>query len=193
MTGMRGSGMRGTGMRGRGVAVLAALAAAGLVGGCQTTVQETFGIGKRAPDEFQIVKRQPLIMPPDSTLRPPRPGEVGPATQTTSVQAREVLTGTAAPAPDTTLSGGEQALLTDTRTQADPNIRRMLLEENTELANIDESRFLIILDWQRRRMTPQGTPINAAAEADRLRAEGISSTGPVTVRTGSTPLPQTGS
>ncbi len=176
-------------MRALGVAVLAA----GLASGCQTTVQETFGIGKRAPDEFQIVRRQPLIIPPDATLRPPRPGEAGPATQSASSQAREVLTGTPSPAPDTALSSGEQALLADTRTQAQPDIRRLLLEENTELANIDESRFLVILDWQRRRMTPQGTPINAAAEAERLRAEGIASTGPVTIRTGSTPLPQTGS
>ena len=174
-------------------AASAAMLAAGLLGGCQTTVQETFGIGKRAPDEFQIVRRQPLIVPPDATLRPPRPGETGPATQSASSQAREVLTGTGSQTPDTTLSGGEQALLTDTRTQADPEIRRRLLEENTELANIDESRFLMILDWQRRRMTPQGTPVNATAEAERLRAEGIASTGPVTVRTGTTPLPQTGS
>lgn len=179
-------------MRAAGLAVLAALTA-GATAGCQTTVQETFGIGKRAPDEFQIVRRQPLIIPPDATLRPPRPGETGPATITASAQAREVLTGTAPPVPDTTLSPGEQALLTDTRVQAEPDIRRVLLEENTELTNIDESRFLIILDWQRRRMTPQGTPINATAEAERLRAEGIASTGPVTIRTGSEPLPQAGS
>ena len=86
-------------MRPRGPAVLAVLAA-GLAGGCQTTVQETFGIGKRAPDEFQIVRRQPLIIPPDATLRPPRPGEAGPATQSASSQAREVLTGTADPVPE---------------------------------------------------------------------------------------------
>jgi hypothetical protein len=176
-------------IRAWGLAVLATA----LVGGCQSTVQETFGIGKRAPDEFQIVRRQPLIIPPDATLRPPRPGETGPATQSASSQAREVLTGGASPAPDTTLSTGEQALLTDARLPANPDIRRLLLEENTELATIDESRFLMILDWQRRRMTPQGTPINATAEAERLRAEGITSTGPVTIRTGSTPLPQTGS
>lgn len=179
-------------MRPRGLAVLAVLAA-GLTSGCQTTVQETFGIGKRAPDEFQIVRRQPLIIPPDATLRPPRPGEPGPGAPSTSAQAREVLTGAAPPAPDTTVSSGEQALLADARLPANPDIRRLLMEENTELASIDESRFLIILDWQRRRMTPQGTPINASAEAERLRAEGIASTGPVTIRTGSEPLPQTGS
>ena len=46
-------------------AALAALA------GCSGTVQEKLGLGKRAPDEFQVVRRAPLILPPDYSLRPP--------------------------------------------------------------------------------------------------------------------------
>ena len=57
--------------------MIGALAGDDCCGVCGGTVQETFGIGKRQPDEFQIVRRQPLIVPPDSTLRPPRPGETG--------------------------------------------------------------------------------------------------------------------
>ena len=59
------------------------------------TVQEAFGIGKRQPDEFQIVRHQPLILPPDNTLRPPRPGEIGAQDVSTADQARQVLTGNA--------------------------------------------------------------------------------------------------
>jgi hypothetical protein len=175
-------------MRGGAWPWAAGLACSLLLAGCQSTVQETFGIGKRAPDEFQIVRTQPLIIPPDATLRPPRPGEPGPAEVSTADQAREVLTGTAAPAASSTRSPGESALLADTRVQADPGIRQTLLEENTELTSIDESRFLTILDFQRRRSTPQPDVINPAEEAARLREQGISSTGPVTVQTGSTPL-----
>jgi len=165
-----------------------ALAAATLllVTGCGSTVQETLGIGKRQPDEFQIVRRQPLIIPPDASLRPPRPGERGPAEVSTSDQARELLTG------ETTLpeggSAGERALLGQATTPADADIRRKLLEENTELATIDDSRFLTILNWQRQRLLPQGEPIDAAAEAARLRGEGIAVPGPATQLTGSTPL-----
>ena len=36
-------------------------------------------MGKRSPDEFAVVRRAPLILPPDYGLRPPRPGETGPA------------------------------------------------------------------------------------------------------------------
>lgn len=157
-----------------------------LVAGCGATVQETLGIGKRQPDEFQIVRRQPLIVPPDASLRPPRPGERGPQETTTSSQAREILTGEA-PLPDGG-SVGEQALLGQVATQADPEIRRKLLEENTELATIDDSRFLVILNWQRQRLLPQGEPIDAGAEAARLRGEGIAVPGPATQLTGSTPL-----
>ena len=36
-------------------------------------------MGKRSPDEFAVVSRAPLIVPPDFELRPPRPGESAPA------------------------------------------------------------------------------------------------------------------
>jgi hypothetical protein len=173
----------------RGCCAALAAAALLLVTGCDTTVQETLGIGKRQPDEFQIVRRQPLIIPPDASLRPPRPGERGPAEVSSSAQARALLTGETS--PDDTSSTGERALLAQATTPADPDIRRKLLEENTELATIDDSRFLMILNWQRRRMTPQGEPIDAAAEAARLRGEGIAVPGPATQLTGSTPLTDT--
>jgi hypothetical protein len=177
--------------RGRAGQREAALACVLLLSACQSTVQQTFGIGKRAPDEFQIVRRQPLIIPPDSTLRPPQPGEPGPQEVSTATQAREVLTGTQATSPPApvTMSPGESALLADAKTQADPDIRRRLLEENTELTSIDESRFLMILDFQRSRLVPQPNVLNPTEESARLREQGITSTGPVTVQTGSTPLP----
>ena len=38
----------------------------------------TFGLTRDAPDEFQVTTRAPLSMPPDFTLRPPRPGAARP-------------------------------------------------------------------------------------------------------------------
>jgi len=60
---------------------------------------------------------------------------------------------------------------------ADPNIRDVILTENTELTQLDESRFLFILDFQRRAMVEArglDTPLDPAAEAARLEAEGLS-------------------
>ena len=41
--------------------------------GC-SDAKEQLGLTRSAPDEFAVVKRAPLAMPPDYTLRPPRPG-----------------------------------------------------------------------------------------------------------------------
>ena len=57
-------------------------------------VQETFGMNRKAPDEFVVYSRPPLSVPPEFDLKPPRPGEESPAVLTTEAQARELLLGT---------------------------------------------------------------------------------------------------
>lgn len=57
-------------------------------------VQETFGMNRKAPDEFVVYSRPPLSVPPEFDLKPPRPGEESPNVITTEDQAREVLLGT---------------------------------------------------------------------------------------------------
>ena len=42
------------------------------------TLKEQAGLTKKAPDEFTIITKAPLVMPPDFSLRPPRPGAKGP-------------------------------------------------------------------------------------------------------------------
>jgi hypothetical protein len=65
------------------------------LGGCaRGSVQDALGLGKRAPDEFAVVKRAPLIVPPEFDLRPPDPGAPRPNIGRTSDQARVALTGT---------------------------------------------------------------------------------------------------
>lgn len=57
-------------------------------------VQQTFGMNRKAPDEFVVYSRPPLAVPPDFDLQPPRPGEESPGVVTTEAQARELLLGT---------------------------------------------------------------------------------------------------
>ncbi|MGI9439577.1 MAG: DUF3035 domain-containing protein [Parvibaculales bacterium] len=52
------------------ILLVAGLALATSLAGCA----ETFGYGKNAPDEFNVVKKPPLILPPDYRLRPPQAG-----------------------------------------------------------------------------------------------------------------------
>lgn len=55
-------------------------------------MRESLGLTRDAPDEFTVVSRPPLSLPPDFTLRPPRPGEP-PRGTTPDAQARSLLTG----------------------------------------------------------------------------------------------------
>jgi hypothetical protein len=155
---------------------------------CGGTVQERLGMSRRAPDEFQVVRRQPLVIPPEYRL--PAPGTPSPAQQQRDV-SRDVQTalfGGAAAAPSPGPSRGEEVLLAAVPGAAQPGIRDLILTENTELTQLDESRFLFILDFQRRNMTAASgvlTPIDPTAEAARLEAEGASAR-VVTRRVGST-------
>ena len=37
--------------------------------------KQSMGLGRQTPDEFVVMKRQPLSMPPDYNLSPPEPGK----------------------------------------------------------------------------------------------------------------------
>jgi Protein of unknown function (DUF3035) len=86
MGGLKGEKVR----RGLGLVMVAILA----LGGCaRGSVQQALGLGKRAPDEFAVVKRAPLIVPPEYDLRPPDPGAPRPNIGRTADQARIAMTG----------------------------------------------------------------------------------------------------
>ena len=130
------------------------LGAAASLGACSGTVQENLGLGKRSPDEFQVVRRAPLVLPPDYSLRPPAPGAPGPVTQDTAAQAEEILTGQPrVPHRDEAEPGRAGAAVA----QAGPGRARHPPDpgqEDPELINLDDSRFLFILNFQRRAMRP---------------------------------------
>lgn len=64
-----------------------------LLGACESDdVQKTLGLNREAPDEFIVVSRPPLSLPPEFTLRPPRPGEA-PRGSAADEQARSLITG----------------------------------------------------------------------------------------------------
>lgn len=159
--------------------ILLTLAACG-----RGTVQDAVGMGKRSPDEFAVVSRAPLILPPDYGLRPPGPGESRPGVDTPSERARASLTGEAsqqsAGADQEVVSAafdersevagsGERALIAQaTTTPVDPDIRRRIAEENMQLAQVEQELFTRLVKWRQ----PQslGTAIDPVAETERLRA-----------------------
>ena len=68
------------------------LGALALAACSNTDVRDTLGINKAAPDEFVVVSRPPLSVPPEFDLRPPRPGEA-PRVPAADAQARSTLLG----------------------------------------------------------------------------------------------------
>jgi Protein of unknown function (DUF3035) len=148
------------------------------------TVQDALGMGKRSPDEFAVVSRAPLILPPDYGLRPPGSGESRPGIDTPSERARATLTGgelqqPAAPGQEVVsaafdergeaASSGERALMAQATTApVDPEIRRKIAEENMQLARVEQELFTRLVKWRE----PQtlAVAVDPVAETERLRA-----------------------
>ncbi len=141
--------------------------------GSDRTLADQLGMGRNVPDEFQVVERAPLVVPPEYNLRPPEPGAPRPQEGTTSQRAQRALTGREPAATEMT-AGSEAMLAQAGATDADPNIRETLAEETSGLAGLDEDRFWFILDWQRRAYAnTDATALDAQAEARRLADAGI--------------------
>jgi hypothetical protein len=195
----------GTGDRTVGRVLAPALLCVALAACGGGTVQESLGLVRSAPDEFQVVSRAPLILPPDYDLRPPRPGTPGPSEVTAQDAAREALIGGSAAAGTAATieaAGGdaqpavrasepgpaERAILAASGAdRADPNIRQQIAEDEAQLVAIDSRRFLFIASWQQspteQRIAAQA--LDPVAEAARLRALQI---GPMTTRVSSQPI-----
>lgn len=141
---------------------LPALAACG-----DRTLGERLGMGKRAPDEFAIVRHAPLIMPPDYNLRPPRPGDPGP--QERIAGARATLTGQpVAASADAPASPGQRALLQQAgAAEVDPGIRARLAAESGAEAEVTPTLFGRLFSVGGEPLP--GDVVDAAAEAERLR------------------------
>lgn len=142
--------------------------------GCEG-VRKQFGLTKQSPDEFRVVARAPLTLPPDFTLRPPEPGVARPQEGTTAQQARKAIFRADEPAaavdlpvPGDNRSTGEQSLLRSAGVEnVDPNIRTVVERETLRL-NAESEGFIDTLVFWRAKEAP-GVVVDAQSEADRLR------------------------
>jgi hypothetical protein len=94
--------------------------------GCQA-IREATGAAKVPPDEFTVLTKAPLVLPPDYNLRPPQPGIASRNEPNPEDQARAALfpQGGQAEALGPEYSDAEKTLLTRSGAlEADPNIRR---------------------------------------------------------------------
>jgi hypothetical protein len=150
------------------------------LGGC-ADARKAVGWDKNPPDEFRVVSRAPLSLPPDFGLRPPTPGAPRPQEGSTTDQARNAVTGGRSPARTTgagpaasvpvqrqTQSTGEAALLTRAGAdRIDPTIRSTVDREARAVADADRSFTDRLIFW--REPDPPGTVIDAEREQQRIR------------------------
>ena len=139
-------------------------------------VRDQFGLNKQSPDEFRVISRAPLSLPPDFTLRPPEPGIPRPQEGTATQQARKAVFRLEQPktqplneqvkADGRTL--GELSLLKAAGAdKIDPGIRRTIDLETQQLNTESEDFIDALVFWRDKEMP--GSVVDAAAETKRLR------------------------
>ena len=141
--------------------VLTATLLVGVAGlaGCQSA-SRALGMAKVTPDEFRVVAKAPLVLPPDFSLRPPAPGEPRPQELQPEVRSdgEKLLVGRA---------GGDRA---------DPLIRYVVDDEFGGIAHKDKSFADWVMFWRKGQPTTAPSdpaagvpaPIDPAAEATRI-------------------------
>jgi len=157
-----------------------ALAVLGLalpaLGGCDD-FNRAIGREKVVPDEFAVVSRAPLAIPPDFALRPPRFGAQRPQEAAPADQARQTVfklgdQQASLPPAAATRSAGEAALLQDAGAGTAPADIRKLVDTDSQNTGEMQNGFIDKLAFWRKdqKLGPTDSVIDPAAEAERLKA-----------------------
>ena len=166
----------------RVIVAAAALVAVGLAG-CQST-QRALGMSKVTPDEFRVVTKAPLIVPPDYGLRPPAPGEPRPAELQPESAARNALLGQR---DSENRSQGEKLLVARAGAdKADPLIRYVVDDEFGDIAHKEKSFADSVMFWKKGEKpaaaTPGDNPETANLETDAERVAKLTGSNPIIIR-----------
>jgi hypothetical protein len=163
-------------------AAIAVILLAGLgLSGCQSA-SKALGMSKVVPDEFRVVTKAPLVVPPDYALRPPAPGEPRPQELQPESAARAALLGYR---QGEIRSDGEKLLVAKAGAdKADPLVRFVVDDEFGDIAHKDRSFADKVMFWRKDKPETQGdkapadataaalgvAPIDPAVEAERIKA-----------------------
>ena len=158
------------------VATAALLIGAAGLAGCDSA-SNALGISKVTPDEFRVVTKAPLVLPPDYSLRPPAPGEPRPQELQPESAARQALTGERE--AEVRFDGEKMFVAHAGADHADPLIRYVVDDEAGNLAHKDKDFADWVMFWKKGQpATPTSAlgdpetsnPINPAVEETRVKA-----------------------
>ena len=137
------------------------------VTGC-ASASKSLGLTKSAPNEFNILTKAPLVVPPEYNLRPPQLGESSSENNYSQEAARKALVGDI---DDAEPSQGEIVLLSKAKAgRANPEIRLVIDGQNSverKTAGF-ANRVLFWSDGSAK--NADGSPLDPEAEARRLKA-----------------------
>jgi len=148
--------------------LLPVMIGAGALAGCGQDTARTLGFTRDAPDEFQVVTRAPLSMPPSLTQLPvprpgaPRPQEAGGRDGGEGLLAPSTAFSAAAPR-----TASESALLAQAGPSAPAGVRRRVDEEALRLEQPNQALVDRLMFW--RPAPPPGTVVDPTRETQRLR------------------------
>jgi hypothetical protein len=134
-------------------------------------VKETMGIGRNSPDEFSVVQRAPLTLPPDYSLRPPGDTTDTPPAAASADQAKTALLGKeVTPA---VAGNGEKTLLDKLGiANSEPDIRKKIDEDNGYIALKSQTVADKLVFWDDNTPSPDDAPssvVDPAKEAARIK------------------------
>ena len=162
------------------VIVAAALIAGVGLAGCQST-RKALGMNKVTPDEFRVVTKAPLVVPPDYALRPPAPGEPRPQELQPESAARNALLGQRDAEART---DGEKMLVAKAGAErADPLIRYVVDDEFGDVAHKEKSFADKVMFWKKGDSSSEAEAATAeAAAAEKARLASLTGDKPVLIK-----------
>jgi len=143
--------------------------------GCED-FNRAIGREKVVPDEFAVVSRAPLAIPPDFSLRPPRVGAQRPQETPAVDQARQTVfragedqQATLPPAAEKR-SAGEGELLREAGAASAPHDIRQLVDNEAQASSAMSDSFVDSLAfWRKKEPDSPDQVIDPTREAERLK------------------------
>jgi len=157
----------------RTTCLFSALASVALIAtGCAST-SRALGLEKSAPNEFNILTKAPLVIPPEYNLRPPAIGASSADNNYTQKSAREALLGSI---DDAEPSNGEIALMAKAGVnRANPEIR-LEVDGSNSVERKSEGFTDRLLFWQNGQiLDADGNPAPLDAEIEARRVDSVNS------------------
>ena len=149
------------------IGILVVLVTGSLLSGC-SNVRDALGQNKKSPDEFAILARAPLSVPPNFSLRVPNKGMERPQEPSSRNMGRDLIfkKSNSDRENDSKSNTSSIRVLLGTN-KANPKIREIINAETKNMVFYDKSFLDKLLSWKK--PSEDGVVVDAAAEARRLK------------------------